>query len=193
MIENPEVVFRELEQERLICPDMHGGKDWEAGAYSPLSNTMFFPLRNMCMPTLTTTSDTASHTVYALSVRHELAPGKENLGTVYAISAETGETTWLYEQRASTTSLVATGGGLLFGGDVNGRFKAFDQKTGQVLWEVNLGSPVTGYPITYAVDGRQFVAVSTGSSATTTSFLRLTPELHPSFGNNLFVFALGAR
>ena len=109
----------------------------------------------------------------------------------YAISAETGATTWLYSQRASTTSLVATGGGLLFGGDTNGRFKAFDLETGEVLWEVNLGSPVTGYPITYAVDGRQYVAVSTGRSATTTSFLRLTPELRPAAGNNLFVFALG--
>ena len=68
--------------------------------------------------------------------------------------------------RASTTSLVATGGGLLFGGDTNGRFKAFDQNTGEVLWEVNIGSPVTGYPIAYAVDGRQYVAVSTGTSAT---------------------------
>ena len=188
--ENPEVVFHALEEERLICPNMHGGKDWEAGAYSPKTNTLYYPLRNMCMPTLTTTDPSASHTIYALSVRHELAPGTDNLGTVYAISAETGKTAWLHEQRASTTSLVATGGGLLFGGDTNGRFKAYSQETGEVLWEVNLGSPVTGYPITYAVDGTQYVAVSTGISATTSSFLRLTPELKPSFANNLFVFAL---
>ena len=49
---------------------------------------------------------------------------------------------------------------------------------------------ITGYPITYAVDGRQYVAVSTGSSAATSSFLRMAPEIKPSFGNNLFVFAL---
>ena len=83
-------------------------------------------------------------------------------------------------------SLVATGGGLIFGGDVNGRFRALDQETGAVLWEVNLGSSVSGYPITYAVDGRQYVAVSTG----TQRFIDLTPELQPSQGNNLFVFAL---
>lgn len=188
--ENPEKVFSEMGEEALICPNMHGGKDWEAGAYSPLTNTMYFPLRNMCMPTLVTDEEGASHRIYALSVRHELAPGKDKLGTVYAISAETGKTEWLYEQRASTTSLVTTGGGLLFGGDTAGRFKAYDQDTGEVLWEVNLGSPVTGYPISYAVDGQQYVAVSTGSSATTTSFLRQTPEIRPSFGNNLFVFAL---
>ena len=188
--ENDESVFTALGQVLLICPSMHGGKDWEAGAYSPLTNTMYFPLRNACMPTLTTTAPDASHPVYALSVRFELSSGKDKLGSIHAVSAATGKTEWLYEQRASTTSLVATGGGLLFGGDTAGRFKALDQRTGEVLWEVNLGSPVTGYPITYAVDGRQYVAVSTGSSATTSSFLRMTPEIKPSFGNNLFVFAL---
>ena len=107
-----------------------------------------------------------------------------------AISAETGVTHWTYVQRAATMSLVATGGGLVFGGDVNGRFRAHDHETGDVLWEINLGSPVTGFPITYAVDGRQYVAVSTGTAGTAAGFMRLTPELRPSAGNNLFVFAL---
>ena len=188
--ENEELVFTALGQVLLVCPSMHGGKDWEAGAYSPLTNTMYFPLRNACMPTLTTTAPEASHREYALSVRFQLSAGKDMLGSIHAVSAATGRTEWLYEQRASTTSLLATGGRLLFGGDTAGRFKALDQDTGEVLWEVNLGSPVTGFPITYAVDGRQYVAVSTGSSATTGSFLHMTPEIRPSFGNNLFVFAL---
>ena len=59
-----------------------------------------------------------------------------------------------------------------------------------ILWEINLGSSVTGFPITYAVDGRQYVVVATGSGATATHFLGLTPELRPSSGNNLFIFAL---
>ena len=102
---------------------------------------------------------------------------------------------WWYshEQRAATLSLVTTGGGLVFGGDVNGRFRALDQETGDVLWEINLGSPVTGFPITFAVDGRQYVAASTGSAATAGAFRGLTPELRPSRGNNLFVFALPDR
>ena len=91
-------------------------------------------------------------------------PGTDQLGTVQAISPETGELMWTYEQRAATTSLVATAGGLVFGGDLNGRFRALDAETGDVLWKVNLGSPITGFPITFAVDGRQYVAVSTGSS-----------------------------
>ena len=126
----------------------------------------------------------------AIAYRHQLAPDTDNAGTVRAISAETGATMWLHEQRAATMSLVATGGGLVFGGDVNGRFRAFDHETGEILWEINLGSAVTGFPITYAVDGRQFVAVSTGSGGTSSHFTGLTLELRPSAGNNLFVFAL---
>ena len=86
-------------------------------------------------------------------------------------------------------SLFVTGGGLVFVGDGNGRFRALDDETGESLWEINLGSPVTGFPVTYAVDGRQYVAASTGNrSAALLS--GLTPELRPSSGNNLFVFAL---
>jgi len=184
--ENAEVVFNGFGQEVLACPTLLGGKDWEAGAYSPLTNTMYYPLRNSCARMMAT--DDGS--LYGLSVRTQIAPGTDQVGTVRAISAETGATAWVYEQRAATTSLVATGGGLIFGGDTNGRFRALDHETGDVLWEINLGSSVTGFPITFAVDGRQYVAVSTGNSLTTTSFNRLTPEVRPSNGNNLFVFAL---
>ena len=183
--ESAELVFTAEGQEVLACPHATGGKDWEAGAYSPLTNTMYMPLRNVCARMLATTEGEDTN-IYALVWRGQIAPGTDQVGRVQAISAETGETAWTYEQRAATMSLVATGGGLVFGGDVNGRFRAFDHETGDVLWEVNLGSPVSGFPITYAVDGRQYVAVSTG----TPRFLDLTPELRPSAGNNLFVFAL---
>ena len=198
--ENPEVIFRESEQVVFVCPTWTGGKDWEAGAYSPLTNTMYYPLRNTCAQMLATAnfdSDTAQAltaggqgglAIYSLAARHQITPGTNNLGTVRAISAETGKTKWLYEQRAGTMSLVATGGGLIFGGDANGRFRAFDHETGEVLWEVNLGSSVSGYPITYAVDGVQYVAVNTGGGQ-----INLTPELRPSRGTNLFVFALPNR
>ena len=191
--ENSELVFSTGGQQVLACPTYHGGKDWEAGAYSPLTNTMYFPLRNTCGRMLAT-SDGSENDIaielYALVVRHQLTPGTDQLGTVQAISVETGETRWTYEQRSATMSLATTGGGLVFGGDVNGRFRALDQETGQVLWEINLGSSVSGFPISYAVDGRQYVAVSTGVSANSQAFSVLTPELRPSMGNNLFVFAL---
>ncbi len=182
--ENPELIFTGAGQQVLTCPHASGGKDWEAGAYSPLTNTMYFPLRNVCAQMIAEGPESTS--IYAINWRPEIAPGTDQVGAVWAISAETGETAWVHEQRAATMSLVTTGGGLVFGGDVNGRFRAFDQETGEVLWEVNLGSSVSGFPITYAVDGRQYVAVSTG----TQRFVNLTPELSPSQGNNLFVFAL---
>ena len=187
--ENPELVFTSQGQTVLACPHASGGKDWEAGAYSPLTNTMYMPLRNVCsqMRAMAEPDEVdEARRLYAIAWRAEIAPGTDQVGSVQAISAETGQVVWNYQQRAATMALAATGGGLVFGGDVNGRFRAFDDQTGEILWEVNLGSPVSGFPVTYAVDGRQYVAVSTGLGR----FLELTPELRPSTGNNLFVFAL---
>jgi len=87
-------------------------------------------------------------------------------------------------------SLVATGGGLIFVGDVVGHFRALDDRTGKVLWDTNLGAPISGYPITYAVNGKQYVAVSTGPSLVASAAARITPELHPGSANQMFVFAL---
>ena len=187
--ENAELVFEREGQDMLICPSfVTGGKDHEAGAYSPLTGLMYYPLRNVCARMMATTE--GGVTLYNLAQRQQIAPGTDQVGAVYAISAETGATAWVYEQRAGTTSLIATGGGLVFGGDGNGRFRALDQETGESLWEINLGTSVTGFPITYAVDGRQYVVASTGSSLSSRDNMRLTPELRPSNGNNLFVFAL---
>ena len=132
--ENTELVFTASGQEVLACPHASGGKDWEAGAYSPLTNTMYMPLRNVCARMLASTAgaeDDISNALYALLWRSQITPGTDQVGTVQAISVETGEITWTHEQRAATMSLVATGGGLVFGGDVNGRFRALDQETGE--------------------------------------------------------------
>ena len=200
--ENSEVVFTDYGQEVLTCPTWAGGKDWQAGAYSPTTKLMFMPMRNTCARMLSTNNirgerelaltagGQAPLAIYALAARHQLTPGTDMMGTIHAISAETGETRWQFDTRAGTMSLVATGGGLVFGGDVNGRFRAFDEETGDVLWEINLGSPVTGFPISYAVDGVQYIAVSTGTAGNANTQLSMTRELRPSFGNNLFVFAL---
>jgi alcohol dehydrogenase (cytochrome c) len=176
--------------ERLVCPGANGGKNWPAGAYSPITNTMYFPLQNTCMLVTAIAEKPSLDSLYAIQTRAQIAPGTDKVGAVYAISVEKGTTVWKYEQRAGTTSLVTTGGGLLFGGDVNGRFRALDQASGKVLWEVNLGSAVTGYPISYAVNGKQYIAVSTGTSLATGGTSRLTPEIKPSVANTLFVFAL---
>jgi alcohol dehydrogenase (cytochrome c) len=152
---------------------------------------MFYPLQNLCMNAkTTTTAERDPRLVYGLQMPAILAPGADKVGSVWAISVETGKTLWKYEQRAGVLSLVATGGGLVLGGDANGRFRAFDDRTGEVLWEQDLGAPVSGFPITYAVNGTQYVAVTTGNSLVSGSTNRLTPELQTGAEANVFVFAL---
>ena len=187
---NPEKTFSRAGQELLICPSTSGGKNYPAGTYSPMTGLMYYPLQNTCMMTTSTAEKPNPDELYAISNRVQIAPGEQNVGTIQAISVETGKTEWKLEQRAGMLSLMSTGGGLLFGGDVNGRFRAYDQRNGDLLWEVNLGSAVNGYPVTFEVDGRQYVAVSTGGSGLAYGLARLSPELKPGVGNQLFVFAL---
>ena len=186
---NPEMLFTEVGQEMVVCPTTNGGKGFPAGAYSPLNNTMYYPLQNTCMSTTAIMDAPSLQSLYGIRNVAMIAPGSENIGTVQAISAETGRIVWKREQPAGAMSLITTGSGLLFGGDSNGRFRAFDQNTGEVLWETNLGSAVTGYPATFAVDGRQYVAISTGTSLVSGGLNRMA-ELQPSAANNIFVFAL---
>ena len=189
---NPEMLFTEVGQEMVVCPTTNGGKGFPAGAYSPLNNTMYYPLQNTCMSTTAIIDAPSLESLYGIRNVAMIAPGSANIGTVQAISAETGRLVWKREQPAGAMSLITTGSGLLFGGDSNGRFRAFDQNTGEVLWETNLGSAVTGYPATFAVDGRQYVATSTGTSLVSGGLNRMA-ELQPSAANNIFVFALPER
>jgi alcohol dehydrogenase (cytochrome c) len=185
-----EKIFTAAGQERLICPSLTGGKNYHAGAYSPLTGLMYFPLQNTCMTSTSTSEEPSLDDLYALRNRDQIAPGQDNVGTLEAIDVETGVTAWKYEQRAAMTSVLSTGSGLLFAGDVNGRFRAFDQRSGEVLWEVNLGSHVSGFPATFAVDGRQYIAVSTGATPNTFGLATLTPDSRAGTANNLYVFAL---
>jgi alcohol dehydrogenase (cytochrome c) len=187
---NPETIFTAAGQERFVCPSLNGGKNFQAGAYSPLTNTMYYAVQNTCSSVTAIIEKPTVTSLYGIKGNNQIAPGTDKIGAIHAISAETGRTAWKYEQRAGAMSLVATGGGLLFGGDANGRFRAFDQETGKVLWEINLGSPVTGYPISFAAGGKQYIAVSTGNSLVTGGLNRLAPELRPSAASNIFVFAL---
>ena len=187
---NPEATFSRAGEERLICPSTNGGKNFPAGAYSPLNNAIFMPVQNTCAMASPIANTIVPTSNYMLKFRDQLAPGTDKVGAIHAVSVETGRTLWKFEQRAGVLSLMATAGGLVMGGDTNGRFRALDQTSGRVLWEINLGAPVTGYPVTYAVSGKQFVAISTGTSIVSTGVNRLTPELKPGNANNIFVFAL---
>jgi alcohol dehydrogenase (cytochrome c) len=187
---NREMLFTKINEEKVVCPGSNGGKNWPAGAYNPQTNTMYMPMQNLCM-TATTTVDTRDPSkVYGLTMVAQLAPGADKLGSVWAISAETGQTTWKYEQRAGMMSLVATGGGLVFGGDAGGRFKALDDRTGKVLWEMNVGSSLSGYPVTFTAGGKQYVAAIAGPSIAANTDGRVTQEIKGGNAPAVFVFAL---
>jgi alcohol dehydrogenase (cytochrome c) len=189
---NEETLFSGSGQERLVCPSLTGGKNYHAGAYSPQTKLVYMPLQNVCMAATSLEAPRSSDALelYAIRTRDQIAAGETNVGTIEAISVETGRTVWKREQRAGQTSLMTTASGLLFGGDTAGRFRAYEAETGAVLWEVNLGSHVAGFPATFAVNGKQYIAISTGATPNTFSLATLTPEVRGGSANNLYVFAL---
>ena len=104
------------------------------------------------------------------------------------IDLDSGEIRWDVEQiggRGTWAGVLSTDGGLVFYGDDSGAFAALQATGGEPLWNFQLNVQFRGSPMTYSVNGRQYVAVNTGSGSNS-----LTPELRPSQVNNLFVFAL---
>ena len=185
-------------EEILVCPGRSGGKNWPAGAYSPMTGLMYEPQQNLCMLHTGNTASATPEEVYASSVVFIEDPTITDdpypVGRIDAVSAASGGTAWTHQQRAGMISgLVATGGGLVFGGDVNRRFKAFDDRTGEILWETIVSAPVSGHPISYGADGQQYIAVPVGGATAEPErrVLSIHPEIKPSRGiNALFVFAL---
>jgi len=188
--ENPATVFTGIGRPAFVCPASHGGKNWPAGAYSPKRGLMYFPLQNTCAQYTAILDKPDLQSLYGFSMDAQIAPGTTKVGSIYAISPATGKTSWKYDQRAGTLSLLATGGGVLFGGDAAGHFRAFDDRNGRILLDVNLGSPVSGYPVTFRAAGRQYVAVTAGPAMIPGVLNVLTPEIKTGQASRLFVFAL---
>jgi alcohol dehydrogenase (cytochrome c) len=106
-----------------------------------------------------------------------------------------GEILWKKRQRASfNTAALTTAGGLVFVGDWNRYIYAYDVKSGAQLWQTRAATSAQGFPISYAVRGRQYIAVPVGVGAAswgTEIPIKLTPELkRPNSGNSIMVFAL---
>ena len=180
----------------LACPHLFGGKNQPSGAYSPDTGAMYMPMNNACMDLAMSVEVAGPSDGYDVRtrMRHvpDVDPATAAIGRIEAVSASTGKTLWSYQQRAPIYgSVLATGGNLVFAGDVVRRFRAFDAETGDVLWQTILNGPVGGRPITYRAGGRQYIAIAAGGLAIGSAFLGLTPELTtPSGSNTLFVFAL---
>ena len=147
VVVNREALFTQDNEEKVICPGISGGKNWPAGAYSPQTNTMYMPLENLCSVVTSAGPKTGKGQLgMKIDYTAKLAPGETNVGQVRAISVKTGATAWSYNQRAGVMAVVATGGGLVFGGDATGGFRALDAKTGDVRWQTQLGGVGVGYP-----------------------------------------------
>jgi PQQ-dependent dehydrogenase (methanol/ethanol family) len=183
-------------QTTVNCPADPGGRGWPATAYSPKTGVLYMPLNEYCSNTTPQPLDPGQaytgggRAVYA---RVPIPNSDGKIGRFDAIRLSDRTTVWSHRQRAPTSSAVLpTGGGLVFAGDIARYFRAFDEETGKVLWEVRTNSPVNSFPITYSVNGKQYVAVATGGGS---GFLRSVSQLateikSPDGGSMLWVFAL---
>jgi alcohol dehydrogenase (cytochrome c) len=117
-------------------------------------------------------------------------PGSDGrVGHFTAVDVATGRTLWEVRQRAGFGgSVLTTGGGLVFATDDARRLRAFDARSGRVLWEQILNASAGGFPVSYMVDGVQYVAIAAGGGP---NYRTLTPEIRQrSGGNMLYVFRL---
>jgi len=178
------------------CPADPGGRGWPATAYSPKTNMLYLPLNEYCSDTTPTPLDPGQ--IYtgggrAIYARKPIPNSDGNIGRVDAVRLDNQQSAWSYRTRApQTAAVLSTGGGLVFSGAWDRYFRAFDDETGKVLWQVRTSNAVNSFPITYAVNGKQYVAVSVGNgSSLARSLSTLTPEIrNPDGGSSLWVFAL---
>jgi len=201
-----EVTYRpgmipELNEEIEFCPSLAGFKSWRAMAYSPETRAFYIPILLTCQRgTFIDVEQVEGGGGAGQGERENLHFGDsgEQLGEFLAMDSGTGRVLWRHRQRAAFNSAaLTTGGGLVFVGDLNRYLNAYDVKDGELLWQTRLTNSVQGFPITYAVNDRQYVAVPVGVGAASWANsipLSLTPEIkRPSSGNALMVFALPER
>ena len=176
---NRDVVPLRLGQDLFVCPSLYGGRIWQASAYSPAVKALFMPLANMCNDYKVVEQPPTPGEDYGrgrFTPRH--APNNNGMvGRVEAIDVTTGKSLWKHERRAIISGgLLATAGGVVIGGDAGRRAFALDAQTGAVLWELPLNSSIGGFPMTYMVEGTQYLAIPTGSSILPQFSAPLTPE-----------------
>jgi PQQ-dependent dehydrogenase (methanol/ethanol family) len=178
-----------------ICPNLIGGKNWMPMAYSQQTGLVYIPSMNSCMDMEGVQQD-YKRGQFFLGVNFDISkkvPGAY-MGGVTAWDPVKQQKVWFREDDLPYTGgMLTTAGGLVFHGDIKGWFRALDAKSGKELWKFNAGSGISAAPMTYAIDGKQYVAVVSGRTLSIPAFygalgekmVEASPE-----GGTLFVFSL---
>jgi alcohol dehydrogenase (cytochrome c) len=177
-----------------ICPSWMGGKNWQPISFNPGTGLAYIPANNMCQD-MQLTDINYRRGMFYLGNDFQVVPGHGGyLGQLIALNPATQKPAWTINLPLPWNGgTMTTAGNLVFFGDIQGMFHALDAKTGKQLWQMNVGSGVGAGPITFAIDGKQYVAVLAGRAESPPAFMgevgkriiAATPE-----GGTLFVFSL---
>jgi alcohol dehydrogenase (cytochrome c) len=186
---NYNLVNKKPGEEHIICS--YNTRSFWPTAFDPDTNSLYVPYIDNCLDMVSAGADPKEQREQRKPVPR---PGSDPnaLTAIGKINLETGEVQRINVGRSpSDGAALVTAGGLLFQGDLNRRFRAYDADTGKKLWESILGGSISVSTITYAVNGKQYVAVMTGNGLLDGVLLGETPELHPPRGvNGIYAFAL---
>ena len=183
-----------------FCPSTSGFKSLRAMAYRPDTQAFYIPLNLTCERG---TFNDVKHVeggggngaVRRINMRHPESP--EGLGEFLAMDARSGNVLWRHRTRTPpNTSALTTGGGLVIEGNFDRNVYVYDAATGKILYQTRMPTAVQGSPITYAVNGRQYIAIPVGTGGGEWSRgipNDLIPDKVPAGGNSLFVFAVPSR
>lgn len=177
-----------------LCPSAAGAKSWNSTAYSPRTGFLYVPVNEACndvTPNDHGPEEGRDYMNAAFPLR--LPPGRTTYSHVDAWDPVTGKRAWSMPYKyVLLASMLATAGDLVFTGNPEGEFFALDAKSGNKLWTYQTGAGHRGASISYSVNGRQYIATTTGFHRTVVGalVLGLFPEQDWRLGSTLVVFAL---
>jgi alcohol dehydrogenase (cytochrome c) len=150
----------------LTCPDLFGATNYMSPSFNPSLRLFFVTARDSCGTFYNREQEFVQGRRYEAGGMRRDA-GDPGLGAVRAIDPVTGERKWEFKTaRPSLAGTLSTASGLVFSGDMDGNVFAIDAKTGQRVWNYQTGAAIYASPITYAVDGKQYVLLGSGTTLT---------------------------